>query len=125
MWEFKLPNFCKQDCFPPALLEEVVRLKTAIDKAKQEDLDPQFESEVQDVIRDMISSMPFANKFRELGQAVQSYCTMQELHSELGVEEEGRRVDSLYFELRSDKCFEQFYKALQKQGISELPFLKE
>lgn len=104
---------------------EVARLKSAIAKAEREGLDPQVESEVQDIIRGMIVLMPFADKFRELGQLTQSCCSWQEWQAESNVKEEWQRVFSLLFELESDKTFKKFYKTLQKQGISELPFLKE
>ena len=75
MWRFKLPNFYKRKDFSPALSEEVARLKSAIARTEREGLDPQFESEVQDIIRGIIALMPFADKFRELGQVTQSCCS--------------------------------------------------
>ena len=130
MWRFKLANFYKRKDFSPDLSEEVARLKSAIARAEREGLDPQFESEVEDIIRGMIVLMPFADKFRELGQLTQSCCSRQELQAESNVEEkwlkeEWQQVFSLLFELESDKTFKKFYKTLQKQGISGLPFLKE
>lgn len=125
MWRFKLPNFYKRKDFSPDLSEEVARLKSAIARAEREGLDPQFESEVQDIIRGMIVLMPFADKFRELGQLTQSCCSSQEMQAESNLKEEWRRAFSLLFELESDKTYKKFYKTLQKQGISEIPFLKE
>ncbi len=125
MWKFKLGIFRKQDSFPQVLSAEAMRLKVTMAKAKQKGLDPQYESEVQDIIRDMIVLMPFANQFRELGKAVQSLCSLEELLSATEIKIEEQRILSLYFELKSDKSFKRFYKALNRQGISELPFLKD
>ncbi len=125
MWRFKLPNFYKRKDFSPALSEEVARLKSAIARAEREGLDPESESEVQDIIRGMIVLMPFADKVRELGQLAQACCSSQEIQAESNVEEECQKFFSLLFELESDKSYKKFYKILQKQGLSCLPFLKE
>lgn len=125
MRKLKLTKIWRPDGFPSFLSVEVMRLKTAIANAKQRGLDPQFDSEVQDIIRDMIVLMPFVNKFRELGQAVQSLCSLEELLSATEIKIEEQRLLSLYFELKSDKSFKRFYKALNRQGILELPLLKD
>lgn len=125
MWKIKLEKFRKQDGFPSFLSVEVMQLKIAIAKAKQRGLDPQFELEVQNVIRNMIALMPFASKFRELGQATQYLCSFEDVLSATEIKIEEQRILSLYFELESDNSFKRFYKALNRQGILELPFLKD
>jgi len=124
MWKFKL-GFRKQDSFPQVLSAEVMRLKATIAKVKQRGLEPEFDPEIHEIIRDMIVLMPFANKFGEIGQAVQSFCSRQNYLSTSETKIEEKRIFSLYFELESDKSFKKFYKALKQQRISELPFLKD
>ncbi|PIG90840.1 hypothetical protein [Gloeocapsopsis sp. IPPAS B-1203] len=125
MWKFKLGNLRKEDRFPQVLSAEAIRLNAAITKVKQRGLEPDLDSEIQEIIRDMIVLMPFAKKFREIGQAVQSFCSQQDYLSTSETKIAERQIFSLYFELESDKSFQKFYKALKQQGISELPFLKD
>ncbi len=127
MLRFRLLNIFKRTSFPPILSNEVKLLKAAITDAKQRGLDPQYTPEVQNIVRRMITLMPFVEKFRELEQVVRAYCFLRETQpfDDPEVEAVGQRIDLVNNELLTDRRYRRFYKSLQCLEIYELPFSRE
>ncbi|MBE9036105.1 hypothetical protein [aff. Roholtiella sp. LEGE 12411] len=127
MLHFRLLNIFKRTGFPPVLSDEVELLKAAITDAKQRGLDPQYTPEVQNIVRRMITLMPFVEKFRELEQVVRADWIIRETKpsDDPEVKASGQRIILVSNELFIDRHCRRFYKYLQHLGISELPFLGE
>ncbi|MBD2488475.1 hypothetical protein [Aulosira sp. FACHB-615] len=120
-------NIFKRQSFPPVLSNEVELLKAAITDAKQRGLDPQHTPEVQNIVRRMITLMPFVEKFRELEQVVCVYSSLRETQpfDAPEVEAAGKRINLVNNELLTDRRYRRFYQSLQCLEIYELPFSRE
>lgn len=100
----------------------MAQLKQSINNAKQRNIDPENDEDVKQATRALVAKMPFAQKYKELRNAVESMSKMTFSLLDSDVAKNKQEVQSLFLELMNDRCFSKSMEALKKQGLTTVPF---